>query len=105
MLTFPRGEGPLQESVTLAPDGEPGSFVEVEVSLREGETLACVWEADRPLEFNIHAHREDRVDFFVQERASRGEASFHAPREDRFYLMWTNRHPEQAAVQLEASLP
>ena len=105
MLTVPRGEGTLQETVTLASDGEPGCFVEVEAFLREGEILSYSWRADEPLDFNIHAHREERVDFFVEERACEGRGAFHAPRENAFYLMWTNRHTEDVAVRFQASLP
>lgn len=103
MLSFAEGARELRETVTLRPDGESGSFTELELHLEEGDALTYRWKAGAELAFNIHAHEEKRVDFFEEAEDTARDGVFQAPRGGHFYLMWTNRNPEPVDVEIQAA--
>lgn len=104
MFSFPEGEVRLERAVTLGPDGEADSFVELEAHLREGQALRYAWEADGRVAFNIHAHRERRVDYYADLEDREGAGTFGAPSPGAYYLMWQNRGPGAVEVRLLAVL-
>ncbi len=101
-MEFSTSEGRLQRSLTLHPKGHPtGGFAELAVSLDSGDIISYRWRADEDLDFNIHAHQEEKVDYFLESRAKDADGQFKAPRKDHFYLMWQNPSSDPVEIELE----
>jgi hypothetical protein len=72
--------------------------------LAAGQVVRYRFEADRPVDFNIHRHRGDEVIYAVQhEQASgAGFVDFKADAEADWCWMWTNK--SDAAVQVRYTM-
>ncbi len=103
-MEFLPDEGGFEKGFSLEAKGHPESFAELMVPLEEGQTIAYSWQAEREVDFNIHAHREKSVDYFERHRGSESKGTFESPRKDHFYLMWQNTSPEPVEVHVEVSL-
>ena len=70
----------------------PGKITEECRALRAGEVVNYWFEASGPVDFNVHFHRGDAVEYPVKEDATRKlTASFAAASTDEFCWMWSNR--------------
>ena len=81
----------------------PGDFVELCGKLLRNQIVAWRFEADGPLDFNIHYHEADQVTTPVKEdavRSDRGRLPIAV--EQDYCWMWTNRGT--APVNLHARL-
>lgn len=101
MIEFSPAVGRLSERITLQREGSPDGFAELAVPLSKGEVVFYRWRADRQLDFNIHAHQGENVDYFLQSRTEELEGDFKATREDHFYLMWQNPSKKPVSFELE----
>ncbi len=103
-MEFSPSAGRLSKRVTLKRKGHRDSFAELSVPLEKGAVIHFRWSADGPLDFNIHAHEGETVDYFFQSRTRELEEVFQATREDNFYLMWQNPSSKPASFELEVWL-
>ena len=81
----------------------PDDFVELCGKLRRGQTVVWRFDADGPLDFNIHYHEGDQVTSPAKEdaaRSARGRLPIAV--EQDYCWMWTNRGA--APVTLRARL-
>ena len=79
----------------------PGAIVEWCVDLAKGQRARYRFEADAPLDFNIHAHEGDKVIYPVKRTGQRraGPAQFVAPSTTEWCWMWTNEGKKDAEVR------
>ena len=84
--TTPPGSGERSERIA------PGQIVEWCADLAKGQRTSYRFEADAPLDFNIHAHEGDKVIYPVKRDAQRRQAParFTAPSATGWCWMWTN---------------
>jgi len=70
----------------------PGQIVEWCAELAKGQRASYRFEADAPLDFNIHAHEGDKVVYPVKRKGQRRQmpAQFVAPTATGWCWMWTN---------------
>lgn len=100
-MEFSPAAGRLSERITLQPEGHVDSFAELSAPLRKGDVVFYRWNADAEVDFNIHSHRGEKVDYFIQSRAEGQEGDFHAPRKSHFYLMWQNPWKKSTVIDFE----
>jgi hypothetical protein len=87
----------------------PGAIVEWCAELAKGQRASYRFEADAPVDFNIHAHEGDKVIYPVKRAAQRRQAParFTAPTATAWCWMWTNGGKAETqvryAITLEAS--
>jgi hypothetical protein len=92
-------EPPALMEVRLA----PGGFDELCFELGAGQSMRYAFDADAPLDFNLHWHRGSELLFPLQIAAvARLGGSFRSPGKEAYCLMWTNR--TRAAVPLRARI-
>lgn len=105
MDTFPSDAREYAKEVDLPPRKQRGWVHEVEVPLREGETLeyatAHEGEGER-VAFNIHSHEGSEVTYYVQSAKAEVAGSFSAPGDGKFYLMWENTSEGRVLVRVRA---
>jgi hypothetical protein len=79
----------------------PGDVVEWCADLAKGQRASYRFEADAPLDFNIHAHESDKVIYPVKRNGQRraGPARFSAPSASEWCWMWTNGGKKDAEVR------
>jgi len=81
----------------------PGAFDELCFELSAGESMRYSFDADAPLDFNIHWHRGKEVLFPVKVGAvARLGSVFRSSDKQAYCLMWTNR--SRVAVRLRARI-
>lgn len=69
----------------------PGEFEELCFALDAGESVKYTFDADAPLEFNLHWHRGNELRFPVRLAAvARLGGVFRSPEKQAYCLMWTN---------------
>lgn len=79
---------PAQLEATLAPQ----AVEELCFDLAAGEAVHYRFDADAPLDFNLHWHRDREVFYPVKRDAVRTvEGRFRAESGETYCLMWTNR--------------
>jgi hypothetical protein len=93
---FAAGEGkPGPFSHTL----KPGAIVEDCVKMKAGQSREFEWTADAPVDFNIHWHDGDKVEYGVKvDKHRKGKGRFTATRDQDYCWMWTGRKDRGAAV-------
>lgn len=97
-LDFQRGQA-IERRLTV----KPGDFVELCGKLLRGQPMAWRFDADRPLDFNIHYHEGDQVTTPTRHDAVRSARGRLRVAVDQDYCwMWTN--PGTTTVTLRARL-
>jgi hypothetical protein len=75
-------------------------FHEECMQLAAGQRLGYSFHAAAPLEFNIHYHRDGKIQYPVQKKdVTTLAGAYTSPRSDGYCLMW--RNPLKKAVALE----
>jgi hypothetical protein len=70
----------------------PGAFDELCFELGAGESMRYSFDADAPVDFNVHWHQGGVVSYPVRIAAvARLGAVFRSPKKEGYCLMWTNR--------------
>jgi len=81
----------------------PGAFDELCFELGAGQSMRYAFDADAPLDFNLHWHHGNELSFPVRIVAvARLGGSFRSPGKEAYCLMWTNRN--RVAVPLRARI-
>ncbi len=81
-----------------------GKFVELCAKLGAGARVEWSFAADEPLDFNVHYHVGDRVEYPAKADGSRRESGvLVVPKAQDYCWMWTNRGatPSQVTVELD----
>lgn len=74
---------------------EPSGMLEPCLKLKPGETLKYAFSSTKPLDFNIHYHKDDKVNYPVWEsKVKSGRGTFKAKADEYHCLMWINRSKE-----------
>ena len=90
------GSGRFEHGTTLA----PGKFLEVCGKLSKGQAVAWSFKAEGPLNFNIHYHEGDKVEYPVRRDAVAELAGRLEVGVDQDYCwMWSNKSGRPAAVR------
>jgi len=77
----------------------PGKFHEPCMSLRRGETLSYQFNADQPLEFNLHYHPGEKVEYPIPVMLmEEGKGTFKPGSDFTYCLMWQNRTTENVRM-------
>jgi hypothetical protein len=88
----PTGDG--GKARAFSHDIKPGGVVEECLRLEAGRSRAFEWSADGPLDFNIHFHRGDDVNYPVKLNGQpKGNGRFTASSGEDYCWMWTARRP------------
>lgn len=79
----------------------PGKFAEICGPLQRGQAIAWSFEADRPVQFNIHYHDGPKV-VFPEKREARknGLGTLAVEADQDFCWMWANRSDGPVALRL-----
>jgi hypothetical protein len=78
---------------------EPGKSHEYCEKLATGDERRYHWKADGPMDFNIHYHVGERVEFPVKRSAMRGDGGTFKARSDQDYCwMWTSKATKPAKL-------
>lgn len=81
----------------------PGAFDELCFELGAGESMRYSFDADAPVDFNVHWHQGGVVSYPVRIVAvARLGSVFRSPKKEAYCLMWTNR--SRTAVSLRARI-
>lgn len=96
------GAGRFEHSALLA----PGKFVEVCGKLNAGDKLAWEFAAKEPLDFNIHYHEGEKVQF-PEKRSDVSSLSglFRAPVDQHYCWMWKNARASEVALTVRIGRP
>jgi hypothetical protein len=82
---------------------QPGAFEEMCFELSAGAAVRYAFDADAPLEFNLHWHRGSKVLYPLRSDAvARRAGTYRSGQDEAYCLMWTNRN--RAAVVLRARI-
>ena len=85
---------PAASATTQAFDAtlEPGKIHEECTRLAAGETRKWHWKSDQAVDFNIHYHVGDKVEYPVKRPGMRGDGgTFKATVDQDYCWMWTAR--------------
>jgi hypothetical protein len=94
--------GQRPESGTFRHEIQFGKIAEECRTLAAEERVHYRFNASASVDFNVHFHRGDAVDYAVKkERVREGASTFNAPSAQDFCWMWANRTPETVVVQGE----
>ncbi len=94
------GQAHATAEQTLRMSIAPGKFDEHCLTIEAGRAIAYRFEANAPVDFNIHYHRGKDVLYPVKREATRQFAStFRAESTGEYCLMWENK--SAAAVTVE----
>jgi hypothetical protein len=70
------------------------------VKLSAGESIRYVFESSAPVEFNVHFHRGDSVEYPVKrDSVAQADERFTARSTEEYCLMWTNRSLQIVTVK------
>jgi hypothetical protein len=87
--------GRFDRSLSVA----PGKFAEVCGKLAQGTRVRWAFDADRPLEFNIHYHVGKDVVYPTQHDAvAKTSGELAAPLDQDYCWMWTNKSAGEAKL-------
>lgn len=96
-ITFD-SQGRFGHSTSIA----PGNFIEVCGKLSQGTRTAWSFEAQAPVDFNIHYHVGDKVEFPERRPAvSRLSGTLHAPVDQDYCWMWKSSAESPVPITLE----
>ena len=80
----------------------PGKIAEECRRVRTGELVRYSFRATQTVDFNIHFHRGNAVDYPVKlGNIAQSTSTFVAQSEEKYCWMWTNRAPEPVVVEGE----
>jgi len=83
----------------------PGKFHEPCMSLRRGDTLRYQFNADQPLEFNLHYHPGGNVEYPIPVMLmEEGKGTFKPGSDFTYCLMWQNRTTENVRMSFSWSV-
>ncbi len=102
-MEFSPEKGSFQETVSLQGHDHPESFAELAVHLEKGQSITYSWAADGEVDFNIHSHRAEEVNYYEKFSGAELRGRFEGPERDRFYLMWQNRSSEPVKVTIQVN--
>lgn len=69
---------------------EPGKIAEDCLAMKAGQSREFEWTSDAPVDFNIHWHVGDKVEYPVKiDRHWKGRGRFTADRDQDYCWMWT----------------
>ena len=81
---------------------QPAKIVEECRVLKAQEVVRYSFEASAAVDFNVHFHRGDTVNYPVKKDAiSKLEGSFTAPSREEFCWMWSNRSSSPVSIRGE----
>lgn len=84
----------------------PGKFVELCGKLKRGDRVAWEFDSPQPLDFNIHYHVGEKVEFPERQAGpSRLAGTFEAPVDQHFCWMWKNAGTSEAALAVKMRRP
>ncbi len=94
----------LAESSTVAKPFvhtiRPRQIAEECFKLPAGETIGYAFEATSPVDFNIHYHRGNDVEYPVKgDQMRQADDRFSAPVSEEYCLMWTNQTLQMVTVR------
>jgi hypothetical protein len=70
------------------------------VKLSAGESIRYVFESSAPVEFNVHFHRGDSIEYPIKRADVRAaDERFTARSTEEYCLMWTNRSLQIVTVK------
>ncbi|RZU03070.1 hypothetical protein [Rivibacter subsaxonicus] len=94
------GQGRFERRATLA----PGKFLEVCGKLSRGQAIAWSFKSDGPLNFNIHYHEGDKVEYPARRDAvAELEGRLEAGLDQDYCWMWSNKSERAADLHLMLS--
>lgn len=88
----------VEEERTLEPDG----FLEVNLEMNATDAVTAAFEAQEPVAWDVHSHREGEVVLHDEGRAATGTVAFEAPSGGTYSLLWENDGDEP--VELSATV-
>ena len=87
----------------FAHDLKPGGVAEECIRLETGRSRRFEWTADGPLDFNIHYHKGDEVNYPVKLKGQwKGSGRFTAATGEDYCWMWSARGPTRFTGSLDA---
>lgn len=92
----------MEKLVQLSLAGQAGRIFEHEIRLKKDEILEygfSVEPTDSKVEFNIHTHRGEEVEYIVKSYELKKSASFRCSSEGTYYLMWENEGDKAATLR------
>lgn len=101
---------------TTSPGAADTGLVEVDVPsggiheecfrTRQDQWIKYSFRSDRPLEFNIHYHQDQRVVYLRQDESARAAEPqvFHYPRGGQLCWMWTNSGSDRTRLAYRVGL-
>lgn len=100
-ITLARGDASAQSvdkhfSHTI----RPRQIAEECFKLPAGATMGYAFESSEPVDFNVHFHRGNDVEYPVRgDQVRQADDRFTAPSAEEFCLMWTNRTLQMVTVK------
>lgn len=91
---------PTSMSVTLG----FGEWLEAELDLPAGGSVAMSYDADTFIDWNVHRHADGAVEYLVEESAPSEDHTFTAVEAGRYWLMWENRVGGDATLEVTLTL-
>lgn len=80
----------------------PAKFAEVCGPLKAGQRVAWSFEADGPLNFNIHYHEGEKVTYPARENAvSKRDGELKVELDQGYCWMWSNKGTQPVKLKLE----
>ena len=80
---------------------EPGKFVEVCGKLSKGQAIAWRFQADAPMNFNIHHHEGKKVEFPAKlDGATAAEGKLAVAVNQDYCWMWSNKSDKAGSLTL-----
>jgi hypothetical protein len=104
LLAVPPAIGQIREPpAMLEARLAPGAFDELCFELGAHQSMRYAFDADAPLDFNLHWHRGSTVHYPLRvDAVARLGGLFRSPAGEAYCLMWTNR--SRVAVALRARI-
>nr|WP_316643025.1 hypothetical protein [uncultured Roseateles sp.] len=80
---------------------EPVKFAEICSQLTKGQTIAWVFKAETPMNFNIHYHEGKKVEFAAKvDGALAAEGKLAVPVDQDYCWMWANKTDKASQLTL-----
>ena len=89
--------GEVEQSVTVP----SGKFAELCGTLSKGQSVAWMFKADQPLDFNIHYHAGKDVVFPAkQDDLAESRGNLNVPIDQQYCWMWSNKRNTSARMHV-----
>lgn len=92
----------MERVVQLSPAEQQGRVFEEEVQLRRDDIVEYSFSVEPStarVEFNIHAHHGDEVEYLARGYDPRKSGTFRCANDGKYYLMWKNDGSEPATLR------